>query len=100
MKIGSIITTKNYTTTKSLNNKRTPSFQAVNQKYLKMAQENYKLVKNGATTELLEGITDDLILFGDITKKDALDTMNAIRKYVSKGSMEAYESTIKVIRNA
>lgn len=77
-----------------------PKFQAVNQKYLKMAEENYRVVKNGATTELLESITDDLILFNDITKKDALDTMNAIRKYVSKGSMDAFESTIRVIKNA
>lgn len=77
-----------------------PKFQAVNQKYLKMAEENYRVVKNGATTEWLESITDDVILFGDMKKQDAIDTMNAIRRYVSNGSKDAFESTLKVIRNS
>jgi hypothetical protein len=77
-----------------------PKFQAVNQKYLKMAEENYRVVKNGATTEWLESITDDVILFGDMKKQDAIDTMNAARKYVSKASLKVFEDTLKSIKNA
>ena len=79
---------------------RQPTFQAVNQKYLKWAEKNYKTVKNGVTSEWMESLTDDVILFGDISKRDAIDTMNAVRKYVSKGSQEAFESSLKVIKDA
>ena len=77
-----------------------PTFQAVNQKYLKWAEKNYKTVKNGATSEWVESLTDDVILFGDVSKRDAIDTMNAVRKYVNQGSMDAFESTLKVIKNS
>ncbi len=76
-----------------------PAFQAVNQKYLKWAEKDYKIVKN-VSGHLLESLTDDVILFGDISKKDAIDTMNAIRKYVNRDSMEAFENRLKAIKNS
>ena len=79
---------------------RQPSFQAVNQKYLKWAEKNYKTVKNGATSEWVESLTDDVILFGDISKRDAIDTMNAIRKFVDQDSMKAFENRLKAIKNS
>ena len=79
---------------------RQPAFQAVNQKYLKWAEKNYKLVKNGATSEWVESLTDDVILFKDVSKRDAIDTMNAVRKFVDPDSMKAFESTLKVIKNS
>lgn len=78
---------------------RQPTFQAVNQKYLKWAEKMYK-DRRTITSEWVEALTDDVILFGDISKCDAIDTMNAVRKYVNKGSMEAFESTLKVIKNS
>lgn len=77
-----------------------PTFQAVNQKYLKWAEKNFQNGKNGATAEWLMSLEDDVVLFNDIKKQDALDTMNAIRKYVSQGSRDAFESTLKVIKNS
>ena len=75
------------------------NFKAVNQKYLKWAEKDYKIVKN-VSGHLLESLTDDVILFGDISKKDAIDTMNAIRKYVNRDSMEAFENRLKAIKNS
>lgn len=78
---------------------RQPAFQAVNQKYLKWAEKMYK-DRRTITSEWVESLTDDVILFGDVSKRDAIDTMNAVRKYVNQGSMEAFESTLKVIKNS
>lgn len=78
---------------------RQPSFQAVNQKYLKWAEKDYKIVKN-VSGHLLESLTDDVILFGDISKRDAIDTMNAIRKFVDQDSMKAFENRLKAIKNS
>ena len=75
------------------------NFKAVNQKYLKWAEKDYKIVKN-VSGHLLESLTDDVILFGDISKKDAIDTMNAIRKYVNRDSMESFENRLKAIKNS
>ena len=78
---------------------RQPSFQAVNQKYWKWAEKDYKIVKN-VSGHLLESLTDDVILFGDISKRDAIDTMNAIRKFVDQDSMKAFENRLKAIKNS
>ena len=75
------------------------NFKAVNQKYLKWAEKDYKVVKN-ISGHLLESLTDDVILFGDVSKRDAIDTMNAIRKYVNQDSMEAFENRLKAIKNS
>ena len=83
----------------AITNYNQPAFQAVNQKYLKWAEKDYKIVKN-VSGHLLESLTDDVILFGDISKKDAIDTMNAIRKYVNRDSMEAFENRLKAIKNS
>ena len=75
------------------------NFKAVNQKYLKWAEKDYKVVKN-ISGHLLESLTDDVILFGDVSKRDAIDTMNTIRKYVNQDSMEAFENRLKAIKNS
>ena len=77
-----------------------PAFQAVNQKYLAWAEKNYRIAKNGATANWLMSLEDDVILFKDILKQDAIDTMNAARKYVNEGSMEAFETTLAVIKRS
>ena len=75
------------------------NFKAVNQKYLKWAEKDYKLVKD-ISGELLESLRDDVCLFGDISSKDGVDTMNAIRKYMNPGSKEFFEHVLDNIRNA
>ena len=76
-------------------NYKQPAFQAVNQKYLKWAEKDYKKIKD-VSSELLESLRDDVCLFGDISSKDGVDTMNAIRKY----GKEVFEQVLDNIRNA
>ena len=76
-----------------------PSFQAVNQKYLKWAEKMYK-DRRTITSEWVESLTDDVILFGDVSKRDAIDTMNAVRKYVNEGSMEFFNHVMDCIKRA
>lgn len=85
---------------KSVKKSNQPAFQAVNQKYLAWAEKNYRIAKNGATANWLMSLEDDVILFKDILKQDAIDTMNAARKYVNEGSMEAFETTLAVIKRS
>ena len=76
-----------------------PAFQAVNQKYLKWAEKDYKLMKN-IGTEWYESLRDDVTLFRDISSKDGVDTMNAAKKYVSQGSMKAFNHVMDCIKRA
>ena len=75
------------------------NFRAVNQKYLKQAEKLYK-ERGNITTEWYESLRDDVCLFGDISSKDGVDTMNAVRKYVTSGSWEAFNHVLDCIKNA
>ena len=75
------------------------NFKAVNQKYLKWAEKDYKRIKD-VSSELLESLRDDVCLFGDISSKDGVDTMNAIRKYAKPSGKEVFEQVLDNIRNA
>ena len=77
---------------------RQPTFRAVNLEYLKRAQKSY-LDWGNVTTEWFESFVDSFALFKKISKQDALDTMNAVRKYVNKGSMKAFETDYNYIKN-
>ena len=80
-------------------NNNKPAFQKVNQKYLKEAENWYK--RRGDIESIwYESLCDDVILFKDISKQDAIDTINAARKYVTKGSMKAYDTLLKNIQRA
>ena len=75
------------------------NFKAVNQKYLKWAEKDYKVVKN-ISGYLLESLRDDVCLFGDISPKDGVDTMNAIRKYMAPEGRDFFEHVLDNNRNA
>lgn len=80
------------------NNQVNQNFRAVNQKYLKDAQRMFE--KRGTiTSEWIESLTDDVALFKEISKQDAIDTMNAAKKYVNKGSLAAYKSTLDYFKS-
>ena len=80
-------------------NNNQPAFQKVNQKYLKEAENWYK--RRGDIESIwYESLCDDVILFKDISKQDAIDTINAARKYVTKSSMKAYDTLLKNIQRA
>ena len=74
-----------------------PTFRAVNMSYLKRAQKMY--AERGAmTSEWYEALHDAFVLFKEISKQDALDTMVAAKKYADVG-MEGFNSLYKYIKN-
>ena len=77
---------------------RQPTFRAVNLEYLKRAQHNYAVWHN-VGAEWYHSFIDSFALFKEISKQDALDTMNAVRKYVNKESMPVFESEYNYIKN-
>ena len=74
------------------------AFKKVNQKYYDMAENMYKK-RGGMTSEWIEWFTDDFALWKEISKQDAIDTMNAVRKFVNTKSLEAFETTYRYIQN-
>ncbi len=60
-----------------------PNFQAVNQKYFEWAKKDF--ARGGdITTEWLLNLRFDVFLFKKIKSNDAIDTINAIKKYMNK----------------
>lgn len=75
-----------------------PTFRAVNLEYLKRAQQNYATWHN-VGGEWYNTLIDSFALFKEISKQDALDTMNAVKKYVNKESMPVFEFKFNYIKN-
>ena len=73
------------------------NFQAVNQKYLKKAEESYRWFGN-VNSEWYNAIRDDAILWKGISIQDAVDTMMAVKKYVNEGSMDFYNHVLNRIK--
>lgn len=60
-----------------------PQFKAVNQKYMAWAKEDYSLEKN-VSGEWLTRLSFDVFLFKELSPQDAIDTVNAVKKYMNK----------------
>ena len=73
------------------------AFKKVNQEFYNMAEKMYKN-RGSVTSWWLERITD-YVIWNDMSIKDALDTMNAVRKFVSVGSLKAFETTYNFVKN-
>ncbi len=73
------------------------AFKKVNQEFYNMAEESYKDWKD-VTSEWYEWLTDNVVWHW-IPKEDALDTMNAVRKWVREGSLEFFKSKYNYIKN-
>lgn len=74
-----------------------PSFSAVNKKYFEWAKKDYSLEKN-VSTEWLDRISFDVFLFKSLSRQDAIDTINAVKKYMNKTD-EGIESTLSSLHN-
>ena len=74
------------------------AFKKVNQEFYKMAEESFKDWKD-VTSEWYEWFTDAVALWKDIPKQDAIDTLDAIRKWVHKDSLESYNATYNFIKS-
>lgn len=78
-----------------INYKTNPTFQAVNQKYLQRAQKEFAKRK-GVTGDLLDCISIEAF-FKQISKQDAIDTLNAIKQY-AENAIGPWKSTLEFIK--
>ena len=74
-----------------------PNFKAVNQKYFEWAKKDYSLEKN-VSTEWLHCLRFDVCLFKEISPQDAIDTVNAIKKYMNKTNV-GLEDLLQIFKN-
>lgn len=74
-----------------------PNFQAVNQKYFEWAKKDYNLTKD-VSTEWIQRLSFDVFLFKEVSRKDAIDTVNAVKKYMNKTD-ECIEALLNNFRN-
>ena len=73
------------------------AFKKVNQEFYNMAEKMYK--NGGAMTSWWVERMTDYVIWKDISIQDALDTMNAVRKFVNKVSLKAFDTTYDFIKN-
>ncbi len=73
------------------------NFKAVNQKYFEWAKKDYSLGKN-VSTEWIQRLRYDVFLFKEISRQDAIDTVNAVKKYMNKTD-ECLEDMIQIFKN-
>ena len=73
------------------------AFKKINQEFYKMAEESFKDWKD-VTSEWYEWLTD-AVVWNDIPAQDALDTMNAVRKWVHKESLDSHNATYYYIQS-
>ena len=73
------------------------AFKKVNQEFYNMAEKMYR-DRGSVTSWWLERITD-YVIWNDMSKQDALDTMRAVLKWVNKESLEVFESRYNYIKN-
>ena len=74
-----------------------PQFNAVNQKYMTWAKKDYSLEKN-VSTVWLSRLRYDVFLFKKISRQDAIDTINAVKKFMKKTD-DGIEATLRYLRN-
>lgn len=74
-----------------------PQFKAVNQKYMAWAKEDYSLEKN-VSGEWLDRLSFDVFLFKKISRQDAIDTINAVKKFMNKTNV-GLEDLLENFRN-
>lgn len=75
-----------------------PQFKAVNQKYMAWAKEDFNIEKN-VSNEWLMQLRFDVFLFKKISRQDAIDTVNAVKKFMNKTD-EGIEETLKYFKRS
>ena len=73
------------------------SFKAVSQNHLKAAKKCYEGYGN-LSSRWYYSVRDDVLLWKELSKKDAIDTMLAAKKYVSEGSFEFFNHVLESIK--
>ena len=73
------------------------NFKAVNQKYFEWAKKDYKAFDD-VSTEWLHRLSYDVFLFKEISRQDAIDTVNAVKKYMNKSGV-GLEDLLQIFKN-
>ena len=81
----------------SLNQPSTPQFKAVNQKYFEWAKKDFS-IGDSVSTEWLQRLSFDVFMFKEISRQDAIDTVNAVKKYMKK-TTECLEDLLKSLKS-
>ena len=74
-----------------------PNFKAVNQKYFEWAKKDYAR-GNNVSTEWLQRLRYDVFLFKEISRQDAIDTVNAVKRYMNKSGV-GLEDLLQIFKN-
>ena len=74
-----------------------PQFKAVNQKYMAWAKKDYEYIEN-VSGEWLDRLSFDVFLFKKISRQDAIDTINAVKKFMNKTNV-GLEDLLENFRN-
>ena len=82
----------------SLSQPSNPQFKAVNQKYFEWPKKVYSLEKN-VSCDWLQRLSFDVFLFKEISPKDGIDTVNAVKKYMKKTD-NAIEDLLNSLKKA
>ena len=82
----------------SLSQPSNPQFKAVNQKYFEWAKKDCSLEKN-VSCDWLQRLSFDVFLFKEISPKDGIDTVNAVKKYMKKTD-NAIEDLLNSLKKA
>ena len=76
----------------SLSQPSNPQFKAVNQKYFEWAKKN-------VSSNWIDRLDFDVLLFKEISPQDGIDTVNAVKKYMKKTD-NAIEDLLNSLKKA
>ena len=82
----------------SLSQPSNPQFKAVNQKYFEWAKKDFS-IGDSVSTEWMDRLSFDVFLFKKISRQDAIDTINAVKRYMKK-TTEGLEETLKSLKES
>ena len=73
------------------------AFKKINQEFYNKAQKSYNWFKD-ISSQWYDWLTD-AVMWNEIPKQDALDTMDAVRKWVKKESFAVFERKYNYFKN-
>ena len=73
------------------------AFKKINQEFYNKAQKSYNWFKD-ISSQWYDWLTD-AVIWNEIPKQDALDTMDAVRKWVKKESFAVFERKYNYFKN-
>ena len=74
------------------------AFKKINQEFYNMAEKMYKN-RGNISTEWYDLFSFDVVFAKKISKQDAIDTIQAIKNFVSKDSLDVYNFKCKYYKN-